>query len=181
MITRPKTPPATLPPAMPLRPGANVRMGRNPLGFWVQGAGGGGDFRHPFPVAVGGGVARVGFGLILANISVEPRIGSVPVSGDDTHPQPTLTLDASLVDASNQSWVCVEVTPENTGRLDEKKPGVVVVQRAHPIVDTGETGRAPLAMLRWKNKAWVVHEIAMFHLRYETMKTAEGVRRHYFL
>lgn len=160
-----------------LRPGANVMMGSNPLGSWIEGPGGGGaDFRHPYLVTVGGGEARVGAGLIIANISVQ-------IGGDEKHPQPALNIDSSLVNARSESWVCVEVTPDIDGKLDEehKKSKVVVVQRAHPVVVEGETGRAPLALLFFREGEAQVFQVAMFHLRYETSKAADGRRRHFFL
>ena len=135
--------------AVPLRPGANVRMGRNPLGFWVEGPSAATDFSHPFPVYVSGGEARVGKGLVIAGESFEPVIGKVPVSGDAKHPQPTIKLDDALVDDLGQTWVCVEATPDKDGKLDPaaKTPQVVVVQRDHPSAMTGDTGRAPLALI----------------------------------
>ena len=183
MIARP---PATTPKpeaAPPLRPGANVLMGRNPLGFWVQGPAGSADFSHPFTVQASGTGARVGKGLVIANISAEPVIGTVPISGDDKHPQPLLTLDASLVDELGQSWVCVEVTPNKDGKLDAKpdKPQVVVVQSRYPVTLTSMKGRAPLALLFRKKGRWQVYQIAMFHLRYETTLSTAGERKHFFL
>ena len=166
-----------------LRPGANVLMGRNPLGFWVEGPAGSSDFSHPFTVLVSGDYTRVSKGLVIADIAVEPCIGSVPISGDDKNPQPTLKLDASLVDDLNQSWVCVEVTPNDKGKLDAKpkKPQVVVVQRAWPNAATGAAGRVALAQLFRKNDRWQVWPIAFFHYRYTTSQPAKGQRQHFFL
>lgn len=185
MIARPQSPnPPKADSSAALRPGANVLMGRNPLGFWMGGPGGGGaDFRHPFTVYVVGGRVRVSRGLVLANIAMEPEIGNAPIGGDATHAQPSLKLDVSLVDDLNQSWVCVEVTPDADGKLDVKgkTSKVVAVQRDHPIAMTGPTGRAPLAMLLRKAGGWQVLQIAMFHFRYETVQPANGPRRHFFL
>jgi len=168
----------------PLRPGSNVRMGSNPLGFWIENPGGGGsDFRHPFLVTVGSGVARVSSGLLIANVSVQPLIGKVQIGGDARNPQPTLRINPSLVNPRSESWVCVEVTPDADGKLDEdlKKSKVEVVQRSHPTVLEGETGRAPLALLFFREGQARVFQIAMFHLRYETAKTGSGKRKHFFL
>jgi hypothetical protein len=185
MIPRVENQPAALPPTPPLRVGVNVQMGQNPLGMWVQGPSGGGDFRHPFPVTVSGSSARVGHGLIIANVSVEPLIGRVPVSGDARRPQPRLKLSREMVNSRGESWVCVEVTPDADGNLDEEGEAstVEVVQRESPLVTEGTTGRAPLALLVLRKELWQVHQIAMFHYRYETsLPTAEGARRkHFFL
>ena len=166
-----------------LRPGANVLMGRNPLGFWVEGPAGSAGFSHPFTVFVAGDTARVSKGLVIADIAVEPCIGSVPISGDDTHATPALKLDASLTDDLNQSWVCVLVVPNADGKLEAKpaKPQVTVVQRAFPIALTGKGGLAPLAQLFRKNDRWQVFQIAFFHLRYVTSQPAKGPRQHFFL
>ena len=166
-----------------MRPGSNVLMGRNPLGTWVQGPGGGADFSHPFTVFPSSAGARVSRGLVIANIAVEPVIGKVPIGGDDKNTQPVLNLDDSLVDDLGQSWVCVLVIPNADGKLDAKpdKPQVTVVQRAFPIALTGKGGLVPLALLLRRNGHCQVFQIAMFHFRYETSQPASGPRKHFFL
>ena len=183
MIARPPTPdakPATTPP---LRPGANVLLGRNPLGVWVQGPSGGSGFSHPFTVMASGSGVRVSKGLVIANITAEPCIDKVPISGNTTTRQPVLNLDDSAVDDLNQSWVCVEVTPNADGKLDATpiKPQVVVVQRKYPLTLTGKFGRMPLALLLRKNNTWQVYQIAYFNFRYEAVNPASGPRKHFFL
>ncbi len=160
-----------------------MRMGRNPLGFWVDGPSGGAGFSHPFTVTVSGDTARVSKGMLIADIAVEPCIGSVPISGDANHPQPTLKLDPALTDDLNQSWVCLLVIPNAEGKLEAKpdKPQVTVVQRAFPVSMTGKGGLAPLALLVRKNGRWQAYQITMFHLRYSMAQPASGPRRHYFL
>jgi hypothetical protein len=159
-------------------------LGQNPLGRWVEVPRGGSDFRHPWLVTVSGVEARVGRGLIMGNVTVEPTIGGVPIGGGDGQP-PVLRLREGETDAGGNSWVCVEVTPDKDGKLDaaRKESQVVVVQRAHPIADTGRTGRAPLAMLTLTKGRWQVWQVAMFHFRYITTAAADAkvVRRHFFL
>ncbi len=183
MIARPLPSPPTPAPSAPLRAGANVRIGRNALGFWMQGPGGGEGFSHPFTVTLSGSGARVSRGLILANIAVEPLIGKTPVSGGAGKPQPVLQLDSSLVNANGESWVCVQVKPDEEGKLDvdNKKSRVEVMQAAHPISAGGDSGRAPLAMVVYKGGRPQVFQIAMFHLRYETATQTNGPRKHFFL
>lgn len=172
-----------------IRLGGNVRVGSNALGFWVEGpGGGGGDFRHPFLVTVGGGVARVARGLILSDGGgVEPRIGKTPVGGTEREPQPELKLDAGNVTAMGESWVCVEVRPDGDGKIgaEGETPAVQVVQSRFPYVTEGSAGRAPLALLSYRpdgpRTGPRVVQIAFFHLRYLTSKPADGRRRHYFL
>jgi hypothetical protein len=162
-------------------------MGRNPLGTWVEGLGNGSDFRHPFQVTAGSADARVSPGLILAETGIVPVIGEVPLGGDKQRRAPVLKLDASLVNERKESWVCVEVTPDDEGKVATEGGKLVdgakveVVQRAAPFVTAGTTGRAPLAMLLYGRRVPQVFQIAMFHLRYETSQPTEGRRRHWFL
>jgi len=159
-------------------------MGSNPLGTWIYSSGGRpGDFRHPWLVTVAGGSARVASGIVLANIGLQPVIGGIPIGGDGTNPAPSLKLDRGLVNDANESWVCLEVTPTEAGALDaeRKKSKVEVVQRVNPIAMVGPLGRTPLALLELRNNAWRVHQIAMFHFRYETTLPTTGPRRHFFL
>lgn len=183
MIPTPNLQSPAVQPAPPFRVGTGMRMGQNPLGSWVEGPGGGSDFTHRFLVTASGAKARVSFGLVLANISVEPLIGSVPISGGDSRRQPTLRLSPSLVNSKDESWVCVEVTPDSEGKLDVKSETskVEVVQRDEPFLTEGNTGRAPLALLVYKKARWQVFQIALFHYRYQTSHPAGGFRKHFFL
>lgn len=179
MIAQPHfaKPPAQHAPVPPLRAGHNVRLGRNPLGVWLEGPSGGADFRHPFTVHTAGNSARVSHGLVLGNIVIEPWIGSKPASA----PGVKLKLSPERVNERGETWVCVEVTPREDGTLDaeQKEATVEIVQRDHPIVTVGATGRAPLAMLVYRDGRAALHQVAMFHFRYETAVSA-GQRKHFF-
>jgi predicted RNA-binding protein YlqC (UPF0109 family) len=151
--------------------------------MWIEGPTMGSDFRHPFLVTATASVARVSSGLILAEAGIEPVIGGKPLVDG-----PTLKLSSSLVNSQQESWVCVEVTPDSEGKVvgaDGKLVDgalVEVVQSASPFASNGAKGRAPLAMLFYgAGTTPQVVQIAMFHLRYETNQPAEGPRRHYFL
>ncbi|MEO8204872.1 MAG: hypothetical protein ABI615_01735 [Chthoniobacterales bacterium] len=190
MISRSPTPvPASSNPP-PLRPGNNVRMGHNALGIWIEGpSSGAADFRHPWLVSAGAKAARIGRGLILTDegAAVEPLIGATPMTGsaDGKLPSPSLKIDSSIVNASGESWICVEVTPDIIGHLDPdgKKSKVEIVQRRTPSVMKGLTGRAPLALLVWRKgqTSPTVVQIAMFFFRYKTSLAASGVRSHFFV
>ena len=132
-----------------LRPGANVLMGKNPLGAWFDSTPAANDFRHPFTVNAGGGSARVSRGLVIANIAVEPLIGKVPVGGDDKNPQPVLKLDPSLVDAAGHSWICVEVTPDENGGFSARMPDFP------GCFAEGETAAEALANLERAALSWL--------------------------
>jgi len=185
MITRPQptAPPQVTPP--PLRAGANASIGSNPLGFFVRGPRNGADWRHPFAVTVSGSKARVARGMVYGNDGgVEPTIKNVPVSGDEDRPQPVLALDATTVNAAGESWVCVEVTPDDEGMIGPKakeEASVVVVQRDHPVAMKGEAGRWPLALLVYRGEQAQVFQVTHFNLHYVTAQPADGPRTHFFL
>jgi hypothetical protein len=144
------------------------------------------DFRHPWLVSLGGGGARIGKGYILAEIGIEPVIGSVPISGADGQPAPVLKLDPDLGNELGESWICVEVTPTAEGKLVvegklAEGARVECVHRLTPLVTNGPTGRTPLALLVRRGNAWAVWQIAFFHFRYMGSQTSEGQLRHFFL
>ncbi len=188
MIARPKPMPDSPVKTPTMRPGANLLMGRNALGTWFTATGGSGDFSHPFTVSVSGEKCRVSPGLVVADVSVEPMIGKVPLSGGEKTKPPVLDLDPGLTNDQGESWVCVEVTPNKEGKLGGEKGEadttvkVEVVQRDAPTLMGGKTGRTPLAILRYKSAKSrpEVFQIAFFHLRYQSGGTAEK-RRHFFL
>ena len=160
-----------------------MRAGTNSLGMWLEGPANNSDFRHPFLVTATSSVARVSSGLILAESGIEPVIG-----GKALVDGPTLKLSSSLVNSQQESWVCVEVTPDSEGKVagaDGKLLDgalVAVVQSASPYATTGPKGRVPLALLFYgAGRTPLVVQIAMFHLRYETNQPAEGPRRHFFV
>lgn len=183
MIARTPMKPPSQKQVPPLRAGSNLRQGSNLLGTWFSARSGGSDFSHPFTVTVAGGAAYVSRGFVYAgDDGVEPRIGSVPIGGDERHGAPTLRLDAGIVNDRKESWVCVEVTPDEDGKLGEKAK-VEVVQREHPSVPIGDTGRTPLALLLYESgdvpQVW---QIAYFHFHYITTPAAEKKQRgHFFL
>lgn len=165
---------------VPLRPGGGLRIGRNALGMWMEAPGGTADFRHPWLATVGGGRARIAVGYIIGEIAVEPVIGQVPIGGDERRPAPSLRLDEGVVNAAGESWICAEVTPDAEGKLGETAV-VEIVQRDHPMLTQGKTGRAPLALLVRRGETWQVFQIAHFHLRYVTSLPKSGARNHFFL
>ncbi len=179
MIPRRPVDPIQKPPAEPaLRPGAGLLMGKNKLGMYVDAPRGSVDFRHPWLVSLAGNAVRIGRGYVLAETAVEPRIQGVPISGDTAKAAPVLELDAELINDLKESWVCLEVTPDEEGKLGEES-SVVCVQRSTPFVTVGETGRTPLAALIREGTRWAVWQIAHFHFRYTTSTTDAG-RRHFF-
>ncbi len=138
-------------------------------------------------VSLAGDAARVSMGLVIGNVAVEPMIGRVRISGEEGKAAPELKIEESVATRKGESWVCVEVTPTAAGKLDEEGEGddddkegakVVVAHRSSPVVDVGETGRAPLAMLVWRAGRARVVQVAMFHYRYET--SGEGMKRRHF-
>lgn len=169
--------PPGAPAEPPLRPSGNLHMGSNPLGMWLDVPRAGADFRHPWLVRAGSGRARVGVGYVVNEMGAAEATmeGGVKLS---SRPAPFLTLDPELVNDQNESWVCVEVAPDDDGGLGEGSL-VECVQRPTPYVTTGTKGRAPLALLLWVSGRWQVWQVAFFHFFYTTTVTAEG-RKHFF-
>lgn len=170
----------------PLRPGANLRLGRNRLGAWFDGPGSTGDWRHPWLVTVSGKSVRVAPGLLLAETAVEPRINGAVLSGGPGGQVPVLTLDDGAINLSDESYVCLEVTPTAEGKLTDQDGTLLdavrieVVERPSPYLHSGDVGRTPLAMIFHGAGTPRVTQVAMFHLRYETNQAEGQQRRHYF-
>jgi hypothetical protein len=193
MILPPANHPQSVASEAQLRPGAHVRHGRNAIGMWFSGKQGGGSFNHPFSVAVFGRSARISRGVIIPEAgmkTVEPVIGGIPISGENGSNAPTLELDYNAVNEDGESWICVEVTPDPTTNRAKEQAGVLddgsvveIVQCDAPII-TGRSikGRAPLALLTFRNGRAQAFQIAFFNLRYRLVVPADGktIWRHYF-
>lgn len=150
------------------------------MGFVVSGDPGTGGFNHPFSVALIGGEVTVTKGLVEG---MEPAINKVPISGDAKHSQPRLKLNPSDVNEKGESWVCVEVTPYEDGKLDAKSL-IEVVHRRTPFRADEKVGRHPLALILWDaEKPRSVFAVTYFNLRYyrTTPAPGGGARRHFFL
>ena len=172
--------------AQQLRPGPGTLITKTPFGFSISGRSRGANFHHPFtPFLVTDTKPGIKFsrGIVTGDVSVEPKIGDVPISGDAKHAQPTLFLDVNDIDAkTQQSWACVEVTPNDAGHLD-KDSKVVIVHRNSPISADEAVGRHPLALILWSNgKPGRVFELTFFNLKYvRTSGTGNTRKTHYFL
>ncbi|MEO7933200.1 MAG: hypothetical protein ABIT76_08595 [Chthoniobacterales bacterium] len=144
---------------------------------------GGGSFNHPFRPSLVGMELRLSRGLVNG---LEPVIGTkkIPISGDAKHAQPALKLDPDQIDKeTQQSWVCLQVTPDKEGRLATADQ-IEVVQRKSAYAFVGEKGIQPVALVLWKNKRPVrAIDQVWFNLRYITIlpPAGQGGRKHYFL
>ncbi len=176
-------------PSVP-RGGVGTQLASTPFGFVISGApGGGGSFRHPFQVsAMGNAGVRIARGLVDG---LEPRIGKVPISGEagKNLPPPVLVLDRAVANARGESWICVEVTLTDEGKLAAEEGGLaegaqlVAVHRGEPTL-VGKVGRHPLAQVVWGAKGPArIFQATSFNLRHARTQPApgQGPMRHFFL
>jgi hypothetical protein len=165
------------------RPGLNARLARTPFGYAYSAAGGsGGNYPHPFKARLGPAGITLSRGLIISQLSFEPTINKVPISGDANGKIPSLALDPSVA-VNGLSFACVEVTPNADGTLDVTSP-VQIVHRAQPTSNEATTGRQPLCLVIWngKNPAGLL-QITFFNLRYfrSAPSATQGLPKHFFL
>ena len=117
-------------------------------------------------------------------MSVEPKIGKVPISGDAKNAQPILLLTALTLGGVtvSETWACVEVMPNNDGVMD-KYSKVEVVHRNAPLSASDAVGRHPLALILWNNgRPGKVFPVTYFNLRYVRTTGANNTRKqHFFL
>ncbi len=176
---RPSEP--TLTQQMPRpQPGSGTRLTANAAGFSISVPGGSKTFAHPFQAMLSGGQLRLRRGLVD---TFEPKIGSVPMSGDATHPQPALILNPAVATAAGESWACLEVEPDADGFLN-KASRIEIVHSREPVSRLKSVGRCPLALIVWRDKQPLFAvDIVYFNLRYvRVLKEAgAGPVQHFFL
>lgn len=164
-----------------IRPGSGTLIGSTPLGFFVANPHSGMSFNHPFrPVLVGSGTEA---GLRFARGVVdgmEPKIGTVPMSGTGGALPPILTL-SGVSSPTTESWAMLLVTPNAQGLLD-KDSRIEIVHRTSLGSGIGKTGAQPLALIVWENKLPVmVWPMVFFNLRYARKTSGNEGTRHFFL
>lgn len=168
MITRLPIVPAP-PPPPPLRPmpGVGTRLTFSALGYsYSAGAGAGGRYLHPFKPALGGREVSLARGLVDV---FEPVIGTEPISTGAR-----LKLDPKVANERGESWVCVEVTPNADGLLDETSR-VEIVHTATVRSFDPAIGREALALILWRSgRPWLAHAVVMFNLKYERVLPPPG-------
>ncbi len=160
-------------------PGAGTRLTANELGYAVSMDAGNARFPHPFKPALSGFRLKLSRGLI--NEEFEPKIGTVPIGGLTGQKQPALTLRFDVAKA-NESWICVEVEPDDQGELIATSRIEIVHTNAPRSIDP-KIGRGALAQVLWRNqRPFAVFEIVDFNLRYERILPAPGggAVRHFF-
>lgn len=77
---------------------------------WVR------SFDHPWKTALNGAFAEIEPGLVNG---FEPLIDGIPMSGKDNGPRPRLKLDDSLFDKTGRSWISIELTRTDAGKIDK--------------------------------------------------------------
>lgn len=177
--------------ALQPRPGANALLSQTPYGYVISGKPQSGRFAHPFKSSLQGG--KVGFVRVAKGLVdiFEPVIRvdgkKVPLSGDATHLTPVLKLTPldgeARSDGSVETWVCVEVTPDEDGAVS-KESLIEVVHRDSPKSNDPDVGRHPLALILWaKKEPRKLFQITYFNLRYYRTNPPEGagIPHHFFL
>lgn len=153
-------------------------LGSTPFGFYVANANAGQRFDHPFRPALSAGGLRFRPGRVEG---YEPTIEGVPISGSGGKLPPLLGLKTKVYNGSQESWACVEVTPNVDGTVNEKSK-IEVVHCKTPFLDRGLVGRFPLALIVWRGELPIlVLPQVFFNLRYSCQlgATPSG-KRHFF-
>jgi hypothetical protein len=159
--------------------GTGSRLSLTPFGYVYSGAARTQSFNHPWRPLLGRNEIQIGRGLVEFH---EPKIGEVPIGGDDKHPAPSLKLDPKIATKEDESWVCVEVTPNDKGFIDNKSI-IVIAHRSSPIYSAGNYGREAIVLILWKDGiARLAFPLVYFNLRYErsTPAPGQGPPRHFF-
>lgn len=172
----------------PVRPGSNSLITRTPFGTVINGRPHASAFGHPFQPFLSGTSIRFSAGYVNSEFVpiIRTKEGkNVPMTGDDKNAAPALDLDPKIVNQTlQQSWACLEVTPNNDGSLD-KKSLVQIVHRNAPTSVDPKVGRQALALITWANNVpQRVYAQIWFNLKYArtTPQTVgNGIPRHLFL
>jgi hypothetical protein len=168
----------------PPRQSPGVLLKMTPQGYTQAPANkGGGSFNHPFRPLLSGDKLRFTRGLVSG---FEPTIGDgkIPISGNSKNPPPALQLKPEDMDEeTQQSWACIEVTPDKDGVIS-KADQIRLVHRKTPGDFFGTVGTQPLALILWRDKKPIrAIDLVWFNLRYMSVQPApgRGGRRHFFL
>ena len=182
------TPGAPLAPSSPLpRPGHGTRLTANALGYSVSTPEGGASFDHPWRPSLSGSRLSLRRGTVYSTGGdgvFEPKIkvnGTlVPMSGEPGEPAPVLTLEPNIANSADESWVALEVEPNEDGEL-VKKSRIEIVHTRTVLSHARSPGRHPLALILWrKGRPFRVLAITHFNLRYVRSVDTVGTR-HFFL
>lgn len=175
-------------PAIAIRPSSGVRVGLSHFGYYVSAAPGVANFSHPFTPRLASN--SISFSAGYVNSEFVPVIRTdagalVPITGDDKNGVPSLTLNSDDIDGdTQQSWVCLEVTPNDDGSLD-KNSLIQITHRDSPTSIDEKIGRQPLALILWNNgKPLKAYPQVWFNLRYARttpQSAGNGLPRHFFL
>ena len=171
----------TLPPAIPsapkaaaapkLMPGAGTRLTANSVGTALNAPSSGPRIALAFKPSLSAAGIRFSRGYVADRM---PTIQGVPIVPRDGRPQPALPLDFGIANEFGESWVCVEVHPDEKGELPPKS-AIEIVHRRQPRALSKILGRAPLCLIVWREKKPVqVHQIVHFNLGYVRVLPPDG-------
>lgn len=162
------------------RPGTGTRLTIAGSDFIYSAKPASASFAHPFRPALGGGGVRLARGLVEFR---EPTIKGVKIGGEQGKAQPVLKLDAATANAKGESWVCVELHPDDHGAIPADSEIEIVHSRQTGSVEK-DRALCPLVMILWRNRRPVqAFAIVHFNLRYARVLPpggAIGAVRHVF-
>lgn len=175
-IPRPPEPEPTSAPAPRTMPGRGVRATVNEAGVAFSVPTRVARFGHPFrPMLFTSGAVSFAKGLVDL---YEPKIGELRISDA----RALLKLDPMKVNKNGESFVLIEVEPNENGVLDEKSR-IEIVQDADPDLHSETIGRQPVALIVFRGKTPIrAFPILFFNVRYERVEPAPGggLVRHLF-
>jgi hypothetical protein len=163
--------------ATPPMPGVGARLTANEFGFSYEVPVRSGRYAHPWKPALNGARLTLSYGIVDG---YPPKVGEVKLS--PTGVQPAIALDAGVANAAGESWICLEVMPEEDGMLIETSERRLVHTKETRSLDP-KLGRCPLVQILWRGgQPFRAFEIAYYNLRYGRVMppTGGGAVRHVF-
>ncbi len=157
-----------------------MRLTSNALGWSYSAVNAPASFAHPFRPALGGKGVRLARGLVEFR---EPTIEGVKIGGEPGKSQPVLKLKHDVANTAGESWVCVELHPDDDGAIPAKSEVEIIHTKETGSVEK-DRALCPLVMILWSKRQPVkAFAIVHFNLRYARVLPpggAIGAVRHVF-
>ena len=127
-------------------------------------------------MSLSGTSATIGRGLVDG---IEPKIGDVPIGGEEGEPQPKLDIRKPKFDDEGRGWIALEVTCEKEKWMVEE---ATIVQVDELKSKAPLKGLHPLAMLRDAgNGTMTLFQIEYFNLQHRAdVREGGNSARHFF-
>ena len=136
---------------------------------------------HPWQAVLAEDGIAMAAGLVDGILpTVKTKLGDETLGGVVGGGAPILALNASLVDDSNRSWIVLEVTFDDVSSGSGVKSAKIV--QVAKVKGTDTVGQYPLVLLRRKNNAWSMWQVAYFNVKhwYRAFAETQGTR-HFFV